>query len=120
MRSEVAPDMRILHVIPSVGSLRGGPSVAMAVMARALADMGMTVDVATTNDNDSALLDVPIGTPVDQQGVCYRYFERTTYPYTTSAGLARWLRREVGGYDIVHTHALFSFATAAAANAARR
>ena len=92
----------------------------MTAMARALAEMGMTVDVATTNDNDSKLLDVPIGKPVEQQGVCYRYFERTTYPYTTSAGLARWLRKEVAGYDIVHTHALFSFATSAAANAARR
>jgi glycosyltransferase involved in cell wall biosynthesis len=112
--------MRVLHVTPSIGPLRGGPSVAMGVIARALRDAGVQVDVATTNDNDTELLDVPIGEPVDQDGVCYRYFERTAQPYTTSAGLARWLRSHTADYDVVHAHALFSFSTSAAAAAARK
>ena len=112
--------MRILHVIPSIGPLRGGPSVAMGVIARALRDGGVDVDVATTNDNDSELLDVPIGSPVVEDGVRYWYFQRTTHPYTTSTGLASWLRANAANYDVVHAHALFSFATSAAAAAARR
>lgn len=112
--------MRVLHVIPSIGPLRGGPSVALGVIARALRDAGVQVDVATTNDNDTELLDVPIGEPVDEQGVRYWYFARTAHPYTTSAGLARWLQLNVGNYDVVHAHALFSFSTSAAAGAARK
>src|SRR5688572_15104297 len=112
--------MRVLHVIPSIGPLRGGPSVAMGVIARALRDAGVSVDVATTNDNDRELLQVPIGTPVDENGVRYWYFERSSYPYTTSSGLARWLRTRVRDYDIVHAHALFSFSTTAAALSAGR
>ena len=112
--------MRVLHVIPSIGPLRGGPSVAMGLIARALHDAGVSVDVATTNDNDSELLRVPIGTPVDEDGVRYWYFTRSSYPYTTSAGLAKWLRTRIREYDIVHAHALFSFSTTAAALAASR
>ena len=112
--------MRVLHVIPSVGPLRGGPSVALGIMARALQDAGVQVDVATTNDNDRELIDVPIGQPVNHDGINYWYFRRTAHPYTTSAGLAAWLRRNVSNYDVVHTHALFSFSTSAAAAAARR
>jgi glycosyltransferase involved in cell wall biosynthesis len=111
--------MRILHVIPSIGPLRGGPSIAMGVMARALRDAGVAVDVATTNDNDSELLNVPVGVPVNENGVRYWYFERTAHPYTTSTGLARWLRGNIRNYDIAHTHALFSFSTSVCAALAR-
>ena len=112
--------MHVLHVIPSIGPLRGGPSIAMGVIARALRDAGLQVDVATTNDNDTELLDVPIGEAVDEDGVRYWYFERTAHPYTTSAGLARWLRINTANYDVVHTHALFSFSTSTASAAARK
>jgi glycosyltransferase involved in cell wall biosynthesis len=112
--------LRVLHVIPSIGPLRGGPSIAMGMIARALRDGGLDVDVATTNDNDSELLNVPLGSPVNESGVRYWYFARTSHPYTTSAGLARWLRGNVANYDVIHTHALFSFSTTVAASAARR
>jgi glycosyltransferase involved in cell wall biosynthesis len=112
--------MRVLHVIPSIGPLRGGPSIAMGLIARALRDGGVDVDVATTNDNDTELIDVPIGEPVDENGVRYWYFARTTHPYTTSAGLGSWLRTNTANYDVVHAHALFSYSTSAGAAAARR
>ena len=98
--------MRVLHVIPSIGPLRGGPSVAIGMMTRALQAAGLMVDVATTNDNDTELLSVPLGQPVNEKGVRYWYFERTAQPYTTSTGLARWrtgtlrsrhMRRRGGG-----------------------
>ncbi|HEY0673368.1 MAG TPA: glycosyltransferase [Longimicrobiales bacterium] len=112
--------MRVLHVIPSIGPLRGGPSVAMGVIARALRDAGVDVDVATTNDNDRELLQVPIGTPVHENGVRYWYFERTAHPYTTSTGLARWLRGNIAQYQVVHAHALFSFSTSVTTATARK
>lgn len=112
--------MKVLHVIPSIGPLRGGPSMALGTIARALRDGGVEVDVATTNDNDRELLNVPLGQAVNEEGVRYWYFARTAYPYTTSTGLAKWLRTNAGNYDIVHTHALFSFSTSVAAAAARK
>lgn len=112
--------MRVLHVIPSLGPARGGPSVAARLMARASVRAGLTVDVATTNDNDSALLDVPLNEPVSEDGVRYHYFARDARPYTVSRALAAWLRAHVGDYDVAHLHALFSFSTTAAAMAAHR
>jgi glycosyltransferase involved in cell wall biosynthesis len=89
-------------------------------MARAVRDAGIAVDVATTNDNDRELLQVPLGVPVQKHGVRYWYFARSARPYTTSTGLAKWLSAQVREYDVVHTHALFSFSTPIAATLARR
>ncbi|MGQ0563047.1 MAG: glycosyltransferase [Gemmatimonadota bacterium] len=112
--------MRILHVIPSLGPARGGPSAAARLMARAGVRAGCAVDVVATNDNGRALLDVPLETALVEGGVRYIYFARDAYPYTVSRSLARWLGRHVADYDAVHIHALFSFPSTAAACAARR
>jgi len=55
---------------------------------------------------------VPLDRPVRHRGVTYRYFD--TIPsgeWKLSPSLARWLRRHVGEYDVVHVHGLFSFST---------
>lgn len=112
--------MRVLHVIPSVGPKRGGPSVAVRLMAQAAQRAGVHADIAATNDNDRALLDVPLGEAVVENGVRHFYFARDARPYTVSRGLAAWLRAHAADYDLLHVHALFSFSTVAAAFAARR
>jgi glycosyltransferase involved in cell wall biosynthesis len=56
-----------------------------------------------------------------EEGVTYWYFPRQASLYTVSWPLSRWLDSHVGNYDLVHIHALFSFAaTAGAFWAARR
>lgn len=112
--------MRVLHVIPSLGPARGGPSVAARLMARASVRAGHAVDVTATNDNERALLDVPLETPFVEDGARYIYFARDTYPYTISRRFGHWLNQHVADYDVVHIHALFSFSSVAAAWAARR
>src|SRR5688500_6217303 len=112
--------MRVLHVIPSVGPARGGPSHAVRMMASACSRAGVSVDVATTNDNDHELLDVPLATPVEEGGARYHYFARDLHAYTVSRRLARWLAKSVASYDVVHIHALFSFSSTGAARAAQR
>lgn len=112
--------MRVLHVIPSIGPARGGPSAAVRLMASACARAGLRVDVASTNDNDRALLDVPLGVPVESEGARYFHFARDMHPYTVSRDLAAWVRKSVTDYDIVHIHALFSYASTVSARAARR
>lgn len=107
--------MKVLHVIPSIGPLRGGPSFVIRTMSEGLAAHGCEIDVATTDDNDCESLTVPLDRPVSENGVTYRYFHRQTYFYTVSWPLSRWLRKNVADYDLVHIHALFSFPVASAA-----
>ena len=111
---------RILHVIPSVGHLRGGPSQVIATLCRGLAAGGIEVHVATTDDNGPGRLDVPYGAPVFRGGVTYWYFRRQARFYTFSSSLSRWLGEHVRAYDLVHIHALYSHAPVAAARWSRR
>jgi glycosyltransferase involved in cell wall biosynthesis len=108
-RGQWSQALKVLHVIPSVGPLRGGPSVMVQTMARGLSRSGVEVHVATTDDNGRERLDVPLGLPVVEEGVTYWYFPRQTRLYTFSWPLSRWLARHVGDYDVVHIHALFSY-----------
>ena len=57
--------MKVLHVIPSVSPVHGGPSRAIVDIERALAERGIEVTTVTTNDDgDSRTLPVPCGVPV--------------------------------------------------------
>jgi glycosyltransferase involved in cell wall biosynthesis len=111
---------RVLHVIPSVGPLRGGPSIVIKTITRSLAGRGLDVHVVTTDCNGPERLRTALETPVTEEGVTYRFFARQSRLYTFSHPLARWLARHTPEYDLVHIHALFSHASTAAALAARR
>lgn len=113
--------MRVLHVIPAVGQAYGGPSVAIRGMTRSLAARGVEVEVATTDANGGNPLDVPLGSPVHDGDVTYRFFARSLPgEWKYSWPLTRWLARRVSDFDIVHVHALFSYSTIPACRFARR
>ena len=63
--------VKVLHVIPSIGPLRGGPSVMMRTIARGLAQADVDVHVATTDDDGPGRMKVPLGVPVVNDGVTY-------------------------------------------------
>lgn len=112
--------MRVLHVISSLSRLRGGPSVSMHNMLKALGRRGIAADVvATDDDGRNARLDVPLDRFVEVEGARVRYFPRQTIKYEFSAPMLSWLRSHIRRYDIVHTHGLFGFAPLAAAWFAR-
>lgn len=111
--------MRVLQVLGSVGPLRGGPSFVLRNLASGLAERGIETDVVTTDDNGPERLSVPLGKPVVEDGVTYRYFRRQTSFYTTSLPLTRWLWKNIGNYDLVHIHALFTYSSTVAAWIAR-
>jgi glycosyltransferase involved in cell wall biosynthesis len=112
--------IRVLHVIPSVSALDGGPSRAIVDMERALTARGVDVTTATTNNDGSETLDVPSGVPITTPYATRWYFPLTSRLYKFSFGLAGWLRENIAHFDIVHTHALFSFTPVVAALIARR
>ena len=113
--------MRVLQVIPSVSPVHGGPSRAIVDIERALAARGIEVTTVTTNDDgDARTLAVPCGVPVATPFATRWYFPRSTVFFKVSVGLGRWLRENIAAFDVVHAHALFSFAPVAAAFLARR
>lgn len=121
------PPLKVLHVIPSVSPLRGGPSQAVGEMVRALRQQGVEASILTTNDHGPGLdPSLPTGRWIDWQGVPLLAFPRWSPPlrslreYAVSAGLARWLAGHVNRYDLLHIHALFSFPSSWAMATARR
>ena len=113
--------MRVLHVIPSLSAVHGGPTQAMASMEHALREQGVHLEIATTDDDGpDRHMAVPLGQAVAHAGTTHWYFPKRTEFYKVSPGLARWLAREAARFDLLHLHALFSFSTTAAARAARK
>jgi glycosyltransferase involved in cell wall biosynthesis len=113
--------MKVLHVIPSVSPRDGGPSRAIADIERALVTRGIEVTTVTTNDaRDTNSCAVECGVPIKTAGVTRWYFPRNSTIYKTSFPMASWLRRNIDAFDVVHAHALFSFAPIIAAFIARR
>ena len=113
-------DLRVLHVISSMSRLRGGPSVVVHNMLRALGRRGVDAEaVATDDDGDVARLDVPRDRFVTFHAQRVRFFPRQSRKYAFSAPLRVWLRANIRAYDIVHTHELFTFAPLCAARHAR-
>jgi glycosyltransferase involved in cell wall biosynthesis len=92
----------------------------MKALAEGLAQRGVTVDVAATDDNGPERLSVPLGRPVVEHGVTYRYFPRQTRFYNASLPLTTWLWKAVPDYQLVHIHALFSYSSTVSAWMARR
>ncbi|MCO5168003.1 MAG: glycosyltransferase [Planctomycetes bacterium] len=91
-------------------------------MVRAIARAGADPLIATTDaDGPNDRLDVPIERPFDYRGAPTIFFRRDwSEAFKASRGLAKWLAREVGGFDVVHIHAVFSHASLVAARACRR
>jgi glycosyltransferase involved in cell wall biosynthesis len=112
--------MKILHVIPSLAPVHGGPSAALPVMAFALGRAGVDVDVVTTDDAGPGRRFAGVGTGWVEEawGRC-RYFPKQTDFYKVSIPMLLWLMQHVPEYDAVHVHGLFSFPSTAGAIAAR-
>ena len=115
--------MKVLHVIPSIAPVRGGPSYAVLAMVRALRSQGIEAEIATTNDNGPKLLEVPLNQKIDYQGVPVWFFPRFALPmkeFIFSAALTRWLWQNMQNYNLAHTHYLFSYASTCASAIARQ
>jgi glycosyltransferase involved in cell wall biosynthesis len=116
----MSSSLRVLHVISSLSRRHGGPSVTVHSMLKALHRRGVAAEaVATDDDGGAARLDVPVDRFVDFEGQRVRFFPRQTLKYAFSAPMHGWLRANIGNYDIIHTHELFTFAPLIAARLAR-
>lgn len=113
--------MRILHVIASIAPRYGGPSRACPDLCRALIRRGEDAVIYTTDVDGPGRLDVPLDAPVDVDGVPVHFFPvQQPREYKLSLPLARALRADVAGFDVVHIHSLYLFTSAIAARYAFR
>ena len=102
--------MKILHVIANLAPRYGGPFKACWEMARAVAQLGHRVSIYTTNQDGPGILPVPTDRPVWREGVEVRYFPiQPPRFWGASWDLARALRQEIKGVDLVHVHNLYLF-----------
>jgi len=110
--------MKVLHVIPSISPLRGGPSQAVIEMVRALREEGIDACVVATQDNGKYRNpDLPTNTWFNYMDIplflhkCIDSRFRALREFQISSSLIRWLYANIEEYDIVHFHAIFSFPT---------
>ena len=113
--------MRILHVVPSyIPAYRyGGPIYSVHGLCKALAT-DHDVHVFTTNIDGPNNSSVPLGTPVEIDGVKVWYFScpflRRLY---WSPSMKKALKKHIPRFDLVHLHSIFLWPTWAAALNAR-
>lgn len=119
--------MKVLHCIPSLSPLRGGPTVAALEMVSALRMRGVDARILTTNDAGPDVdLTMPLGSWFEYQGIPIIAFSRWTpslkslREFAISPGCNRWLARHLLEYDLMHVHALFSWPSTTAMIQARR
>ena len=130
IEKQLTTNLKVLHVIPSVSSTRGGPTQVVLNLVKALRDRDVDAEIVTTNDDGAKVLDVPCDRRVEYEGVPIWFFPRfSTSKTAISLGndrgflfswpLTRWMWQNLSNYDVLDTHYLFSYSSTCAGAIAR-
>lgn len=101
--------MKLLVVVPALGSVYGGPSKSVIELAQSLGKSGIDVDLVTTNANGRSVVDVPLRQWIQKDYYRVQYFSYLGIgDYKLSASITQWMLKNVHSYDLVQTNAIFS------------
>ena len=109
---------KVLHIIPSLAAIHGGPTTAVIEMMEALNAMGFSNAVALSDD-DGRRRRLSADAP-ERQIKDRFYFPKQSDFYTYTPSMAGWLNTHVTNFDLVHIHGLFSHVNILAGRACRR
>jgi glycosyltransferase involved in cell wall biosynthesis len=113
--------MKILHVIQNISPSFGGPAKACKEMCEALAKNEVEVTIFTTNQNyPTGQLNVPVNTPLNQNGYTIWYFPVQFRPYMISLDMMKALRLHIREFDLLHIHSIYRFPSTIAAYYAKK
>jgi glycosyltransferase involved in cell wall biosynthesis len=115
--------MNILHIMPAyIPAYRyGGPVRSVHDLCRKLVESGHVVTVFTTNFDGVRIMDVPLNTPCNIDGVIVYYFSvDLPFFYFRSMSLKRKLKRTIEKFDLVHIHCIYVYTTFVASRLAKK
>ena len=101
--------MKILSVIPYLGTSYGGTTKVVTEIAQEIGSLGWDLDLVTTNANDRDILDIPLQIWIKQKNYRVQYFSAWhRRDLIFSLSLIKWLWQNCNNYDLVHTNTIFS------------
>jgi glycosyltransferase involved in cell wall biosynthesis len=106
--------MKVLHVIPSISPLRGGPSAAIVAMESALIAAGLSMTIVTTDDDGAGRRLSGLNRTGGHVQLPRVYAPKRADTYMFAPGLFPWLWNNIKSYDIVHIHGMFQFPSSVA------
>ncbi|MBO6702620.1 MAG: glycosyltransferase [Pseudomonadales bacterium] len=114
--------MKVLQVTPTYlpATRYGGPIFSVHGLCRTLTTSGCDLEVVTTNVDGNRDSDVPLGTPVEVDGVRVVYFgSRVLRRLYFSFSMARYLFKAIQQADVIHVHSLYLWPTLVACTFSR-
>lgn len=114
--------MKVLQVIPSLSPRLGGPTHVALELTRSLQDLGIDVQILTTDDDSNELLPVSLNKITTYHNLPVTFLSRTlrAKEFIYTRALSKWCRQNLNSFDLIHTHYLFSHLPSWTASAARR
>lgn len=106
--------MKVLHIIPTLSPMYGGPSMAVFGMSTALVRHGIDITIATTQSFT--------GTDIDEVIIHEfprRFESMLPSDFSYSPMLKKWLKLNAKTFDLLHIHTLFTYTTNQACHIAR-
>lgn len=119
---QIVPGMSVLHIVSTLAPDSGGPTEVLIGLAREQSRRGLSVTVATTDRGN------PVRRRLQREhfeglydrSVRLMVFPVRFSPMLWSPELGAWLRKNIGGFDLVVVHGLYRFPPTFAARQARR
>jgi glycosyltransferase involved in cell wall biosynthesis len=103
--------MKVLHIIPDLAPATGGPVTSVLGLARAQTALGHEVSIAST--------DWGMSRRPSLEGVHFHLFPCRYDSWRWAPALGKFLRREIGNYDVATVESLWQYPTYIAGRACR-